>query len=618
MANNLLHLNDMNQSLLQLFKYLIITCFSVLLLGCQGAETESSSDDSAPPSSATYQNPYTDSNQTLGLNNQQASYFLNQATFGPTLQSIEQLKAQDNYAVWIDQQMAIAPSYQLAEVKSLAQAMCADKDSDGDLLKDASEIMHARDQAWWQTVLTKEDQLRQRVSLALSQILVISTAQGLGLEHTQLGVASYYDLLIKHAFGNYRDLLTDVSTHPAMGIFLSSVQSAKSDSNSNIHPDENYAREILQLFSIGVHLLNIDGTFKLDEQGKPIPSYTQDDIEQFAKVFTGWNFAGATSWNQKVNNADRTIPMTPWEEYHDQSEKHLLNGVIIPAGQTAEQDLNAALDNIFAHSNVGPFISKQLIQKLIKSNPSSAYIARVATIFNDNGSGIKGDLAAVVKAIYLDAEARQNLSSEARGQLKAPILRFSSLWRAFPLQAAIRNGDFLSKESCGEENYPYYQYSHRILSQYSRDTGQGLNRAPTVFGSFRPSYSPQGEIRNSGYVAPEFQILTENNLVNTTNLLLWGLHNQVSLPPNLRTRSDKDHYAYLDISQAQQRAYNVDSLLDYLDLLLLNQAMSDTLKNILKTHLSSAIFADTEQGRLEKARDAITLIITSPEYLIRD
>ena len=586
------------------FSKLFILAIAALLL---------SSCIEAPPPEEKELDPY----PKLGLNSSEASYFLNQTTFGPSTASLNSFLELDNYELWLDRQMTLPPSYQLGKVRRLTALMCYDKDQNGVLLKDTSAARYARNQIWWETVLNSDDQLRQRVAFALSQILVVSTSQGLGLEDTQYGVAGFYDVLLKHALGNYRDLLKDVTTHPAMAIFLTMIQSEKTDPSSNIHPDENYARELLQLFTLGVHELNLNGSLKLDHQGKPVPSYSQDDIEQFAKVFTGWNYANASYWKLSAHLSERTLPLVAWEGYHDISEKHLLNGVTLPAGQAAEADMDAALDNIFAHPNIAPFISHQLIQKLVKSNPSADYIERVATVFNDNGKGIKGDLAAVAKAIFLDKEAREPSNNQVSGKLKEPMIRFANLWRAFPLEGSTRNGSFWSKTSCNQPDYQYYQYSYSHLDNYVQYTGQSLNRAPSVFNFYRPNHAPQGEIRDSGYVTPEFQIMSDNNLVNSTNLLLFGIHSQVTLPPNLRTRGDKDHYAYLNISEVTRRADNVNSLLNYLDQLLLSNNMTDELRTILSTHLNSDQFTNDDAGLLEKSRDAISLIITSPDYLIQ-
>ena len=212
----------------------------------------------------------------------------------------------------------------------------------------------ARAQVWWETVINGNDQLRQRVALALSEILVISE-QG-ALINSQFGLADYYDVLAKNAFGNYRDLLEQVTLHPLMGRYLSMLRNEKADPLLNIRPDENYAREIMQLFTIGVHELNIDGTLVLDIKGKPIPTYGQREVEEFAKVYTGWDFSNASSWrNLWIGNGDTVHPMKALEQFHDTSEKQLLNEFVIPAGGTARQDLNEALDNLFEHQQCRAF-----------------------------------------------------------------------------------------------------------------------------------------------------------------------------------------------------------------------------------------------------------------------
>ncbi len=256
---------------------------------------------------------------------------------------------------------------------------------------------------WWNNTIDGADQLRQRVAFALSEILVVSN-RPIELQRSQFAMADYYDTLSQHAFGNYRDLLEDITLHAVMGIYLGHVKNEKADPERNIRPDENYAREVMQLFSIGLHKLNLDGTPIMNAEDKPEPAYGQFEVQEFARIFTGWNYAGVT-WSRGHGGADNTLPMEPHEEFHDTEAKQLLEGAPIPAGQTARQDLEAALDNIFNHPNVGPFIGKLLIQRLVTSNPSPAYVSRVASKFNDNGQGIRGDMFAVVKAILIDLEA---------------------------------------------------------------------------------------------------------------------------------------------------------------------------------------------------------------------
>ena len=291
--------------------------------------------------------------------------------------------------------------------------------------------------AWWNNILKSDDHIRQRVVQAMSQVFVISEKSNLQLSGP--GMADYYDLLYKHAFGNFRDLLYDISLHPMMGFYLSHINNPKSDVANNIHPDENYAREIMQLFSIGLFELNIDGTNKLDNNGDLIPTYNNDDIKEFAKIFTGFAPAGywwpwenysawPTEWGNEFNNTPATTvtwePMILFDNWHEPGEKHLLNGQVVPSGQTTLEDINDAIDNLFNHPNVGPFIGKLLIQRLVKSNPTPAYVSRVANKFNNNGNGIRGDMKAVVRAILTDAEALDCswIEHEYSGKLREPLL----------------------------------------------------------------------------------------------------------------------------------------------------------------------------------------------------
>ena len=248
-------------------------------------------------------------------------------------------------------------------------------------------------------------------------------------------------MLAQNAFGNYRDLIEDVTLHPAMGVYLSMLGNEKPDPVNNIRPDENYARELMQLFSIGLVELNQDGSVRLDGNDEPLPTYDQDIIEGFAHVYTGWTYAGSPSFrNARPTPANQVVPMQLHPGFHDTGEKTLLGGLVLPSGQGGDQDLAAALDNIFDHPNVGPFIAIRLIQRLVTSNPSPGYVSRVARVFDNNGSGVRGDLAAVVKAILLDVEARPDSPMEIDGKVKEPLLRLTQLWRSY--NAASTSGRY--------------------------------------------------------------------------------------------------------------------------------------------------------------------------------
>ncbi len=540
----------------------------------------------------------------------EAARFLNQASFGANTDAINHLLGLENYESWIDEQFNTTPSLLLPGTHAIYQAFyehCISNSSScpasldeiktlGSLSYVDTEIKQSRF-VWWANAIDGADQLRQRIAFALSEILVVSDIP-IPLRRSQFGVASYYDMLIQHSFGNYRDLLEAVSLHPVMGMYLSHVQNEKADPERNIRPDENYARELLQLFSIGVHQLNLDGTLIEDADGKPKATYGQAEIQEFAKVFTGWNFADLP-WGGYYSRADRTMPMEPNEAYHDDAEKRLFNNVVLPAGQTARQDLEAALNNIFEHPNVGPFISKQLIQRLVTSNPTPAYVSRVASIFNNNGAGVRGDMKAVIKAILLDSEARTGQSTITDfGKMREPVLRISHVWRAFNATKT-------------DNTYFEWQVPPGVAVYSSlglREIAQEVLRSPSVFNFFQPSHSPAGPVRDAGLVAPEFQIATENVVMRTTNII--NSHIQSPQPSEPR-------HTYLNLDNEIAIAVDLNTLLDHLNILLMSGSMSEALHGIIYTHLTNANFPDGVEGTNARVRDAITLIINSPEYLIQ-
>jgi uncharacterized protein (DUF1800 family) len=580
---------------------LIVTIF---ISACGGGETNLGEKPEIPITASSH----------LVKNQADAAKFLSRSTFGPTQNSINNIVGKRSYENWLNTQFKTAKTLHAPKVRSLGIKMCSNLNSDNEIRVDSWEYAYPRHQIWWETALHSNDQLRQRVALALSEILVISDSDGLGLSNYQLAVTSYYDVLVKHAFGNYRDLLEEVTLHPAMGDFLSMTRNQKANISEGIRPDENYARELLQLFTIGVHELNIDGTEKLDGKNKPIPTYNQKTIEEFAKVFTGWNYADR-GWRRYAGNADRTKPLIAVEKYHDTSDKNLLNNEISPNGQTAQDDLSFALDNIFKHPNIAPFISKQLIQRLVTSNPTPAYVERVATIFNDNGDGIKGDLKAVISAILLDDEALSDNKSNSFGKLREPLLRMTHLWRTFNMQNSLRVGHYWSPEkTCGQGNYPSYNFWN-ALSDFGKKTTQNPLGAKSVFNFFRPDFSPNGILNKQGLVAPEFQTINENSLSSNTNFL----HNLILNFSDSKTNTPKlGAHSKLNLSKETALAKNTDDLLDYLSLVLLNNEISDSLRGIIKEHLDLKDgYKYADNANLEKAKEAILLIISSPEYLIQ-
>ncbi|HMW73692.1 MAG TPA: DUF1800 family protein, partial [Cellvibrionaceae bacterium] len=365
---------------------------------------------------------------------------------------------------------------------------------------------------WMETAIWGQDQLRARVAQALSQILVVSQF-GAAEFHRETGFANYTDILMEGAFGNYAELLSKVTLNPIMGIYLNTLNNPKADEAKYTRPDENYAREVLQLFSIGLSELNTDGSLKLDAKGKPIPTYNQETIKEFARVFTGWSFA---TYSEFAENGPWTLYPAPiandmelkaFPEFHDTGSKTLLNGAVIPAGQTPRQDINAAIANIMAHPNVGPFNSKKLIQFLITSNPSPDYVKRVADVFNDNGKGVKGDMRAVVKAIYLDAEFYQPIDAKSSyGKLKETPLAIAGIWRAFKAQGVpIRS--------------PLNNSVITIAHHHYNSEEQEMLHAPSVFNFYSSDYSPPGALTRQAILAPEAQIFGGLLAVYQNNLL---------------------------------------------------------------------------------------------------
>lgn len=544
---------------------------------------------------------------------QQAARFLAQATFGPTAAEIGALQTLNDYGAWIDAQIAATRSTYLTPTRSMYTAFynyCLTqypdpKDRANNCPSPLADTLDTwRDyfrHVWWKRAVQDPDQLRQRMSFALSQILVVSDKSA-DLSDTVFGLASYYDVLGRYAFGNYRDLLEEVALHPVMGLYLSMVRNEKADPARNIRPDENFARELLQLFGIGVHQLNPDGTLARDAFGEPIPSYDQTTIQEFARAFTGWNFANV-SWDEWRGNANRTLKMVPVALYHDTQPKLLLQNVLVPGGQSAQQDLDAALDNVFNHPNVGPFLASQLIKRFTTSNPSPAYVGRVAAVFNNNGSGVRGDLGAVLRAILLDQEARRGTAAvPAFGKLREPLLRMTQLFRAFNARP-IAGGDWDIPPTVTVFNTP----SSRGIRGIDNDIGANVLGAPSVFNFFRPDYAPPGPVAAGGLTAPEFQLWTENSVMAATNLLNFHIQD---------AQSGGD-WTYLNLTAEVALATQPASLLDRLDLLLTHGAMSPALRQSLLTQLANPAYPNNAEGRLGKVRDAISLIVNSPDYLVQ-
>ncbi|MEO6688292.1 MAG: DUF1800 family protein [Dokdonella sp.] len=558
-------------------------------------------------------------------NDADAARFLTQATFGPTAADITHLRV-IGYQGWLNEQFAATASTQTQYLDWVSNTHPDEYLSDDTRLEiwsiNAAGTADPSRAGFPNNART--DQLRQRVAFALSEIFVVSSNSG-ALRDETWGLADYYDLLAADAFVNYRQLLEDVTKHPVMGIYLSSIQNQKADDAENIHPDENYAREVMQLFSVGLNKLDTDGT-PLLSGGQPIATYDQATVRGFAAVFTGWDWNNAgcdpNSYDCCSEETyfycgpnDRTDvrwrkPMQPVEVYHDNTtDKQLLNysGATLANGvlphSTAQSELTSALDNISRHPNVGPFIATRLIQRLVTSNPTPAYVKRVALVFNADSGGVRGNLKAVVKAILLDPEARygQWQHPDTFGKLREPLLKATHLWRAMA-------GRSTSGRVANLRTYP------GIEDLY----GQAPMRSPTVFNFFKPDFRQPGEITTRGLVSPEFQILSDTMAVETPN----NLYHQVFCD---YTGSDScwgsDDPATLQLDEAADAALaasNPAQLVDEYSLLLMSGQMSPFMRSVLITRLN-AVQDDPPDRPLGRTRvqHLLYLIMNSPEYSIQ-
>ncbi|MFT7682402.1 MAG: hypothetical protein ACI935_001876 [Moritella dasanensis] len=524
-----------------------------------------------------------------------AAKLLYQGSFGPTpaaLLSAQQVTRQQ----WIAAQMQLAPSWHYPLTVQYCDGSITPTTIDADNVSSVNDkkstnpraCLKAQESVWLEHALTAQDQLRQRVAFALSQIFVVSSQEPPLAKYGD-GLAWYYDLLVKHSFGNYRDLLQDVTLSPAMGVYLSMQGNRKENLNKNTFPDENYAREVMQLFSIGLYQLDISGQAMLDKQGNKIPSYQQGDVENLARVFTGWDLVANKRYgNRRSGRYDTFMELSP--KQHDYQEKQLF-GQSIKAGMKADKELSASLDLLFNHPNVGPFISRQLIQRLVSSNPSPDYIKRIAMIFNDNGVGERGDLGAVVQAILLDDEA-QGAVTESALKLKEPLLNYVGFLRAFSATP---------------------KSEHYQLRQLNGTFGQGAMRSDSVFNFYQPdfqaNYQPDLKANDGSSstvpanqqmttVSPESQIMVDPLIIKQLSLMFK------------QTMSNKANFD-LDLTEPLALADNSVDMLDYLDQLLLAGKMTPAFKAQLQSHLTNI------KGQKRQLKEAIYLIVSSADYAVQ-
>ncbi|SHG35016.1 DUF1800 family protein [Massilia sp. CF038] len=502
----------------------------------------------------------------------EASRFLAQSSMGTTREELIRVQTV-GYRAWLEEQFKMAPSATRWDWLIAG--------GHGALDKKNSES--GADACLWVKMITAPDTLRQRVTFALSEIIVTSISAFTSGWNAFTG-AAFMDMLEANAFGNYRTLLQDVSTSPAMGEYLTFRNNAKFNPKTGALPDENYAREIMQLFTIGLLQLNLDGTPKT-ANGVALETYTLDDITGLAKVFTGWNY-DTTNTTMDVPDFKRR-PMTQTAARHETAAKTFL-GTTIPAGTDGVVSLKMALDAIFAHPNVAPFISRQLIQRLVCSNPSPAYIARVATAFNNDGNGVKGDMKAVIRAILLDEEARgaAGLTAPSFGKLREPILRFTAWARAFKASS------------------PGNLWAIGNTSDPASRLGQSPMRSGSVFNFFRPGYVPPNtEIGRANMVAPEFQITNESTVVGYINYM-----------QNIISRGTGDVKA--DYTPLLPMADSAQVLLDELNLVLVAGQLSQATISIIGNAVDS-MPKGTDPARLNRIYAALVMVMAAPEFIVQ-
>lgn len=568
----------------------IIRCFfvagiaAVLLAACGGESSQDTAEDSGPFVALTTE--------------AEASRFLAQAGMGASDSAIVQVQRAD-YTGWLDQQFAMTPrnSHQAYVNAVIASGQNPNQ----------SHVMHT----FWKQVAIGPDQLRQKVAFALSQIFVISQLDS-AVGGYERGVASYLDMLGREAFGNYRSLLEAVSRHPMMGLYLSHLRNQKASGNRV--PDQNFAREVMQLMSIGLYELNPDGTLVVAGNA-PVETYDNEDIVGLSHVFTGFSWAGPDKQNGRFYGSSSNpppdpnrdvLPMQGYPQFHSTEEKRFL-GTVIPAQGTPDPDasLRIALDTIFAHPNVGPFIGRQLIQRMVTSNPSPAYVARVTQAFNSGtftlgnwrtGNGQRGDMRATIAAVLLDAEAREinNTTEPGFGKVREPVLRLAAWMRAF--NSASASGNFLLGDT----------------DSASSSLGQSPMRSPSVFNFYRPGYVPPNTgIAAANLVAPEFQIIHETSVVGYSNFMRNAIRSGVG------SNSPRDIQP--DYSKELALAEDPDALIERIDLLLTYGTMSTRTKDLIRDAVEDISInpISPSSGRLNRVYVATLFAVSSPDFIVQ-
>ncbi|MEO5628154.1 MAG: DUF1800 domain-containing protein, partial [Thermomonas sp.] len=413
-----------------------------------------------------------------------AARFLAQATFGPTTAEIARVR-QIGYRSWLDEQLDAARTPPTLVLPHLQQLVA------NGVPRDDLRQQHRRN-AWLWQASSSPDQLRMRMAFALSEIFVVSDREVANPTNTLYRIADYQDTLSRGAFGRYRDLLEQVTLHPAMGYFLSHAGNSKADPARNTTPDENYGRESMQLFSLGLLKRNKDFSPALDASGNTVPTYDEKVVSAMARVYTGWTYAGQSDAQFGRRNDTSYAPMECHPRFHDDQPKRIFNDIVVDAGSDCVASLKRTLDALAAHPNVAPFISRQLIQRFVTSNPSAAYVGRISDVWLSTN----GAMGPVVRAILLDDEARVRPKGDGFGKAREPLIRLTTLWRAF--------GARYVPPATGEIRFRFAN-----AGDLTQPLSQDSLRAPSVFNFFDPDFRIPGSSATAGVYGPEFQILTE-------------------------------------------------------------------------------------------------------------
>ncbi|MDA8814991.1 DUF1800 family protein [Luminiphilus sp.] len=533
---------------------------------------------------------------------------LYQGTFGPRDGEIDRVIEQ-GAAAWFEEQITM----DLHSYTSAWESIAADfNDIDSGENANFRQLSH---ETFMLNALSSPDQLRQRMTYALSQMFVISDRFDFA-GHDEL-MMGYADTLHRNAFGNYRDLLREVTLHPAMGMFLAMLGNEKADPERNIRPDENFAREVMQLFTVGLQLLDQDGTPIIDEATNlPIQTYSPVDVQNYAAALTGWYFAEQPSYKfgdsfHSVEWQDRLAPMAPYEDFHQKTQKKLLRNYYVSAGASATESLEVVIDSLFYHPNLGPFVARHLIKNFVTSNPSTDYVARVVGVFNSNADGERGNLSSVVQAVLFDPEARKATAEQSThfGRVKDPLLKFVNFNRLFNVGSYLETNNYLA-------NRP----SQTFLGAHS------------VFNFYSPTFTPNAQFADLGLVAPELQVITPETIVSDASLVAYvstreQLAYWYSVDPSDEFTEHLNYAVVHNLAPLIDRlkTSGLSEVIDFLDEYMTQRQLSSSMKNELIEYFSPQIqqtlSADYFQSEAHRIADIhgllgslIYQISLTPEY----